>query len=86
MDQLPLARRRVRELLDEIGAVGAEAVADEESLSEAGVLSSLLTLELLLALEQRFGIRIDDREVTLGNFDSVAGIASFLGAKLAAPA
>lgn len=49
----------------------------EEDLSEAG-LSSLDTVNLMLAVEAEFGIKISDADMTPANFRSIARIESLL--------
>lgn len=57
---------------------GNHAVADDYPLIENGLLTSLDTLELILFLEQEFGITIDDEDVTEENFRSVRAIAGLV--------
>jgi acyl carrier protein len=45
-------------------------------------LDSIDALELVLGVEQEFGVRIDDEEVGSAAFSSVAGLADFIAARL----
>lgn len=69
----------IRRILAESGrlAVPAEALGDTDSLFEAG-LSSMATVNVMLALEDRFGIEIPDRLLTRRSFESVATIRAML--------
>ena len=69
----------IRRILAESGrlAVSAEALGDTDSLFEAG-LSSMATVNVMLALEDRFGIEIPDRLLTRRSFESVATIRAML--------
>lgn len=71
----------VRTLLSRLGTEGDLAgVGDEDSLLEAGVLDSAAMVELILLLEERFGVAIDEDDLVPENFDSIAAIAVFLEA------
>ena len=60
------------------------ALADDTSLSDAGIIDSAGMLEIVMYLEQEWGIEVADEEMLRENFDSVAGIAAFLSRKRAA--
>jgi len=51
-------------------------------LIEAGYLTSLQTVDLVLFLEQRFQIEIDPEEVNEDNFRSLASISSLVQHKM----
>lgn len=64
-----------------------EIPSPEIDLFETGVLDSLSFVELLLHLEQEFGIRITLEELEIDHFRSVDRIAAFvLGDSAATPA
>jgi len=52
-------------------------------LGEGGVFDSVTALELVLALEQTFGIVIEDEDIRPENLKSVESIAAFVEAALA---
>ena len=54
------------------------AVDHDADLSEAG-LSSLDTVNLMLAVEAEFAVKIPDRDMTPGNFRSVVRIDALIG-------
>lgn len=58
-----------------------DALKDETSLIGEGIVDSTGILELIMYLEESFGIKVDDAEMTPANFDSVATIAAFVGRK-----
>ncbi len=78
-------RDAIRTVLDECGrlAVPSETLRDGDSLFEAG-LSSMATVNVMLALEERFGVEIPDRLLTRRSFESIAAIRAML-AELGAP-
>jgi acyl carrier protein len=63
---------------------GALAVRDDESLLEAGVIDSTGMLEMVLFLEQHFGLKVEDRELVPENLDSMDRLVQFVGRKLRA--
>ena len=60
-------------------------VGADESLTACG-LSSLDVVNLMLAVEGEFGIKIPDRDMTPTNFRSIASIAALVGALSSEPA
>ncbi|MBM4062428.1 MAG: acyl carrier protein [Planctomycetes bacterium] len=56
--------------------------ADDASLLGEGVVDSTGVLELILFLEQTFGLQIEDHEATPRNLDSVLRILAFVDGKL----
>jgi acyl carrier protein len=62
----------IREFLTPIAQrVGVESFADGDSLTAAGVLSSLVLFRVVSFLEETFSISIDDDEINIENFDSI---------------
>ena len=62
---------------------GGREVADDELLIENGVLTSLQTVELVMFLEERFGIVIEDEEFDEENFGSIEAISELVASKAA---
>jgi acyl carrier protein len=50
----------------------------------SGTLDSTGILELIMFVEERFGLKVADEEMLPENFDSVNAIASFIARKRAA--
>lgn len=59
-------------------------LGDSESLMKSGILDSTGILELIMFLEETFGIKVADEEMAPENLDSVANAVAFLGRKTAA--
>ncbi len=57
---------------------------DNSSLLEEGVVDSTGVLDLILFVEQTFGVNVDDEDVVPDNFDSIHRIASYVETKLQA--
>lgn len=72
---------RIAELVRQIFAKrGLDRTIDHHAdLSEAG-LSSLDTVNLMLAVETEFGVKIPDRDMTPANFRSVVRIEALVAA------
>jgi len=60
---------------------GGREVADNYTLIDNGVLTSLQTVELVTFLEDRFGIVVEDDEFDEENFGSVQAIAGLVASK-----
>jgi acyl carrier protein len=63
---------------------GRATIRDDESLLEAGLLDSVAMVDLVAHLEQTYGIRVDEDDMTPENFDSISAIAAYLAGKQAA--
>ena len=59
-----------------------EALPDNASLLDAGIIDSTGVLELVCFLESTFGIEIADEEMLPENLDSVAAISSYVMRKV----
>jgi acyl carrier protein len=57
------------------------ALKDDVSLMQAGVIDSTGVLELIMFLEEQFGVKVADEEMTPENLDSVERIVAFVGRK-----
>ena len=53
-------------------------IDQQENLFETGVLSSLDVLELVVYVEETFGISVAGDELTVENFGSISAISSFV--------
>lgn len=56
-------------------------LADDASLLESGILDSLSLLQLVVFLEERFGITVGDTDLLPENFASVQTICAYLRAR-----
>ena len=60
---------------------GARLDKDTSFLNE-GIIDSTGILELIMFLEEQFGIKIEDQELTPENLDSLNNISAFIGSKV----
>ncbi len=76
--------REIRHFIVEVFAFGDDSalVSDDASLLESRVLDSTDVLELIVFVEGRFGIKVEDDEVMPENFDSVNKVQDFVTRKL----
>jgi acyl carrier protein len=61
---------------------GGDTLSEDTSFLETGIVDSTGVLEVVMFLEQRFGIKIKDDELVPDNLDSIAKVASFVVRKL----
>jgi acyl carrier protein len=80
------ARQQVRDFVMESASTkGVLTVTDDESLVENGVMDSLEFFRLVGFLEDNLSIIVDDKDVQLENFQSIAAILRYVGSKLEVP-
>ncbi|HYF55693.1 MAG TPA: acyl carrier protein [Salinarimonas sp.] len=59
-------------------------LARDASLLEAGLIDSMGVLELVAFLEDRFGLKVADADMTPENLDSIAALTAFVAGRTAA--
>jgi len=85
MIQPETAKGQIREFVTPIAQrVGVCSFADGDSLTAAGVLSSLVLFRIVSFLEETFLISIDDDEIIIENFDSIDRIYCLVASNLPA--
>ena len=62
---------------------GSRDIPDDYPLIENGVLTSLQTVELVMFMEDRFGVTIEDEEFSEENFGAIRAIAELVASKTA---
>ena len=73
---------QVREFILKIATrKGVQSVADDDSLTSAGVLDSMGIFRLVSFLEETFGVGVSDEEITAENFQTINAIQEFVSAK-----
>ena len=89
MSESPETRSRIKRLI--VSALNLQGtapldIADDAPLFGEGLgLDSIDALELVVALEKEFGVRIQSHEVGKEAFASVSTLAAFIDGRLAAP-
>lgn len=78
--------QKIRDYIDSNFLLGARdtAYGDTDSLLDLHILDSTGVLELILFLEETWGIQVADIEMVPENLDSVAAIADYVQRKQAA--
>ncbi len=75
-------QERVRQfVVENFYVADPSEIGDDTLLVSSGYVDSTGMLEVISFLEAEFGIRIDDRETTPENLESVARIAAFVARK-----
>ena len=59
---------------------------DDASFLQEGIVDSVGVMELILFVEEAFGVAVDDNDVTPDNFDSVNKLAGYIRSKIAVAA
>lgn len=73
------AADEVRGLLQNADLLMASTtISNEDSLFDAGVLDSLQLIGVVMLIEEHFGVKVRDDDLTPENFDSIAAIAGFV--------
>lgn len=60
--------------------------SDETSFLEEGIVDSMGIMELVMFVDEGFGITVEDEEVIPDNFDSVSRLAAYIRRKTSAGA
>ena len=68
-------------LLDNFVMGGNVAIADDASFMKGHILDSTGFIELILFIEETFGVKVDDDEMLPENFDSLLNIEGYVGRK-----
>ena len=78
----------IREFLSDNFFVEADefALPADASLTQGGTIDSMGVLELIMFIEQHFGIRIPDADTTPENLDTISRIVSYVESRQPAPA
>jgi acyl carrier protein len=79
--------QEVKSLLDEVlslGGRGQQFSADTVLLGGIPEFDSMAVVALITAMEERFGIVVDDDEIDGSTFATVGALAAFIDAKTAA--
>ena len=61
---------------------GGESLSSDQSFLESGIVDSTGVLEVVMFLEQRFGVKVADDELVPDNLDSINKIAAFVERKV----
>lgn len=82
----PAVRRAIRDMILSTFMDGSPdaALDDDASLDRTRIVDSVRALELLLFVEEQFGITVENEEAVPENFDTVNNIVAFIERKRAA--
>ena len=82
--QSSTTKDQIREFVSEnlAGPKGITSFTDDESLTENGVVDSLGIFRLVAFLEEAFGVRVGDEEITADNLQSINIIDQFVASKM----
>lgn len=67
---------------DVIEKISQKQITEETRLTDEGIIDSIALLEVILGLEEAFGLSIDPFDMDPDNFSSLPEITKFISAKL----
>jgi acyl carrier protein len=70
-------------IMNELAVGRSKQIELGDDLFSSGVLDSLGVLQLVLFIEEQFGVEVPDEDVVFENFQSVSAIAEYLKTKSA---
>lgn len=78
-------RSKIRSFIFDNYLIGASqnSLDDDDSFLEKGIIDSTGVLELIMFVEENYGIEVADEEVIPDNFDSVNKLCNYLARKMA---
>lgn len=68
-------------IMNELAVGRASNLNPDDDLFSSGLLDSLGVLQLVLFIEEQFGVEIPDEDVVFENFQSVNAITEYINAK-----
>ncbi len=76
-------RKELREFIVETFLFGdeSETFEDNDSFMQKGIIDSTGVLELTSFLEEKYGVKVADEELTPANLDSIDNLIGFIGRK-----
>jgi len=76
-------KQEIEKFIEENFVMGRKNITldPDKSLIESGVMDSTGVLELVMFLEERFSIQIDDEELVPENLDTINNLVAFLKKK-----
>ncbi len=79
---MPQIKTEIQDFITERFLLGnAAGLTTSQSLLDTGVMDSTGVMELVLFLEEKYGFRVQDTELTPENLDSIEKIAGFVSRK-----
>ncbi|MFD9903983.1 phosphopantetheine-binding protein [Streptomyces sp. NPDC059063] len=82
---VPVTPERIRERTREYLRTSlARTIADDEDIFAAGLVNSLFAAQLVLFVEDGFGITVENDELEIAHFSSVDAVTAFVTRKTSA--
>lgn len=74
-------KRKVRSFLSRF--FRKRELQDDEDIFALGFVNSLFAMQLVMFLEKEFGLRVENKDLDMGNFMTIQAIAGFVSNKIA---
>ncbi len=71
----------IRELIDQVNIKGIE-YENEDSLFDNGILDSLKTIQLILLIEKKLNISIDQADLIIEDFENVDSLVDYINKRI----
>lgn len=80
---MPDAKLTIREFLERF--VRTTDLKDDDDIFASRFVNSLFAMQLITFLENEFELKVEDEDLELSNFNSVAAMTAFIARKKGAP-
>ena len=74
-----IIKEKIKNLLAE--SVADVDIPDDQDIFASGLVNSLFAMQLILFIEQEFQVKVEDEDLDINNFNTVAAMVGFIGRK-----
>lgn len=72
----------LKKFISEEKGINIDDISNDTSLLESGMIDSVNMVQILLFIEEQFGIKVEDNELIPENFDTINSIFNLIKGKL----
>jgi acyl carrier protein len=74
-----IIKEKIKNLLAE--SVADVDIPDDQDIFASGLVNSLFAMQLILFIEQEFQVKVEDEDLDINNFNTIAAMVGFIGRK-----
>lgn len=74
-----IIKEKIKDLLAQ--SVADVDIPDDQDIFASGLVNSLFAMQLILFIEQEFQVKVEDEDLDINNFNTVAAMVGFIGRK-----